>query len=259
MTKWTKSLLSVVVFLIQSFVCIGRAHADPITYLQTGGSPSETIYTFIQGGAIIASPQLFAISFTLDQPLQNISISVPQFRIEPPGFTGTAWITNALGSGATAANVLATNQIVNQTSPSFPDFASYTFFSGLNLDAGSYDFFVSSPNCDASHPCNVFPHGYGVAFWLGYFPGEVQSTDGVHYNGAFSATGMNTPECKAGQYDPANGCNINYDNFAASNWRPMGMVMSFAITQTVSEPSSLALCSVCLPLMWIFRRRLYQL
>jgi hypothetical protein len=255
-TKWTKSLLPAALFLIQSFVSVGRANADPITYLQTGGTPSETVFLFTEGGPIIASPQLFAVSFTLDHPLQGISISVPQFRIEQEGFTGTAWITNALGPGATAANVLATNQLVNQFSPQYPDYASFTFFSGLNLDPGTYSFFISSPNCDAIHPCHgSFPHGYGVASWLGYYPGEVQSADGVHYDGSFTALGHANTICDSGLYDPANGCNINYDSFVASNWQPTGIKMSFAITQTVAEPSSLALCSICLPLLWIFRRR----
>ena len=254
MTKWTKSFLPVVLFLIQSFICVSRAQADPITYLQTGGSVFETYFLPLQGGPIVADPTFLGVSFTLDHALQNISISVPQLNFEQEGFTGTAWLTNALGTGTTAANVLATNQIAAPPNPN-PDFASYTFFTGLNLDAGTYNFFISSPDCDAIRPCNGFPHGYGVAIWLGYFPGEVQSVEGVHYNNEI-LTIRRAPECNGGQFDPANGCNINYNFAPASTWLfSPNTKMSFAITQTVAEPSSLALCSICLPLLWIFRRR----
>lgn len=254
MTKWTKTLLPAALFLIQSFASVSRAHADPITYLQTGGS--DAFFMPLQGGPIVADPQFLGVSFTLDHPLQNISLSVPQLRIEPDGLIGTAWLTNALGPGTTAANVLATSQIAFPPDPN-PHLASYTFFNGLNLDAGTYDFFISSPDCDATHPCHgSTPHGYGVATWVGFFPGEVQSVEGVHYDDELHVF-RDAPACDGGQFDPANDCNINYAFVPASNWNSSPNVkMSFAITQTVAEPSSLALCGVCIPLIIFFRRRL---
>jgi hypothetical protein len=129
----------------------------------------------------------------------------------------TAYLTNAIGAGATSANQLAT---VTLTPPSLD--SSVLLFSGLHLSAGTYYLVMTGPAQASSFP-----------YWYSYDTANVVTASGVTFTGTGFANiidGASTPNTT---YAPAS----VFDTQGAPNF-------SISVTGTLStqlvipEPAS---------------------
>jgi PEP-CTERM motif len=232
----------------------GVAKANSIPILEvTGTNPPSEFCCTMQGSAISTDPEWLGLSFSLDRPFHDLTLSVPQIAFSNT-FTGTAWLTTAIGSNATASDVVASSKFTNLTGSD----VSYTFFNNLDLDRGTYYFLISSPHCDDTHPCpSAGGLGYGIGVWLGFQQATVQAVPGVTYDGSFTAVMALSQwaQCVGASFQ---GCNLNYDNPVASNWSPFYSPadLSFEIARTVPEPATQLLFGGGLMVMWLVTRRL---
>lgn len=93
-------------------------------------------------------PNFVGFSFTLDRAFNDLSVTAENMRLVSVP-SSTAWLTNSIGPGTTAANVIASSTFsynfpLDVTADPF--LGSLTFFanSDLDLSAGTYYFFISS-------------------------------------------------------------------------------------------------------------------
>ena|SRR5580693_7480865 len=96
---------------------------------------ADTIVSETPGGTSGSSSGFFAVSWILTSTWDNVKIQAPLESDTPNSATGTAYLSNKLGAGAVAGNVLDTFAIsTNNNDPS----ALLTLFSGLTLGPGTY-------------------------------------------------------------------------------------------------------------------------
>ncbi|MBM3766601.1 MAG: hypothetical protein FJW32_14525 [Acidobacteria bacterium] len=149
------------------------AAIDGAVIVQAVG-PANT-YGTLDGGD---SPIALAIGFTLNQTYSNVAITAALYSA-----TGneslTAYVTNAIGIGTTAANNIASPIGFSLGPPSDPP-ADLNLFSGLTLSPGTYYFIVKAENVDPQGSAewagnNALPAvlGQGVSgltYYLDFFP-----------------------------------------------------------------------------------------
>ena len=235
--------------ILQLTLCAGVASADGIPVLSVGGPNAAVLETAIlEGSPLVTNPDWWGLSFTLDRPFHDLTLSVPQLGVVD--FTGTAWLTTAVGVMATASDVIATSTITDQRH--LGGVISYSFFNELDLGRGTYYFLMSSPYFDDTHP---LPSGYGYAGWNGFSLSSVQALPGVHYNGGFLHA-LNTHISCGRSVTPTDECNFNYDQPYASKWTAYtDFALSFEITQAVPEPPSVLLFGGGFLLVWLVKKR----
>jgi len=88
---------------------------------------------------------ILAVGWKQTVAAHNVSVCVP-FYFEPPAGSSsvTAYLTTAIGPGATVANQVATSTVT--ITPSSGPSVSYCVFSGLDLAPGSYYLVINTGN-----------------------------------------------------------------------------------------------------------------
>ena len=106
-------------------------------------------------------------SFALATGFTNLSIIVNLGVFEPDPVPLTAWLTNKIGTGTTAANVLATTTGTPVVS------GNYTAFSGLSLSPGTYFLVLAAT------------HQFNDVGWSWSSSPTVTTAPGVTFRGQF--------------------------------------------------------------------------
>jgi hypothetical protein len=203
---------------------------------------SETILSVSQAGPSTpvggcnycpSESQYVGIAFELDHPFQDVAITIPRVGFNTL-FSGTAWLTDAIGPLTTPNNVLASKPFSLVSSSDRFVNEDYTFLSELDLSPGTYYFFLSSPVC-------VSDCADGTGFWPGadatstVFTAPGISSLGTEYSGGFILPGCGNPA----NCPPAN------SNFPpASSWRfgPEGQAIDITASgHEVPEPETILL------------------
>jgi hypothetical protein len=238
--KLNKTMVWAAAALLATMLSGKPAFADSIPVLSVTGTTPGPVLAEISSG-LVDDPEFSGISFELGQSLNNVSISSPSFMAAGE-FTGTAWLTNAIGPSATAANVVASAPVDVCTTGGCGvpgGFESVQFLSGLNLAPGTYYFLISTPLA-------LTGSGADFARFNSYSDATVSTAQGVTANGEFSAS------CGL-----SNGgvCGDMNQSFApASNFTSVSAnTSSFLITASAPEPSSIALVLVPLLLLFLLR------
>ncbi len=89
------------------------------------------------------SPQYIAASWTSSVAFSNVSISASMFRGTFPDYTGTAYLTDSLGPGTGAGNVIGTAPIDGHLLGNCC--TVLTLFTGLSLGPGTYYLVLTAP------------------------------------------------------------------------------------------------------------------
>jgi hypothetical protein len=198
------------------------AFADPIIISETSGGTVNT-------SPSIYSEQIGAASWTTTSAYSNVSIAATVGAYVPPG-TMTAYLTTAIGPTETVADQVATSTIPVGAGPE-----QDTFFSGLNLGAGTYYLVLTSG-------------GVPLDYWFGSngAGGTTITTDtGVTYGGDYFVNPVID-----GANPPASGFSYLGDN--GVNFQVTGDSAS-----TVPEPGSISMVLIGIAGgLFLFRRRL---
>lgn len=117
-------------------VLTAGASADPV--IDIVGSPSNA--------SNVTSAQYNAVNFSFTMPFEDVSIDASLVTSLTSLQSGTAYLTDQVGAGTTAANVIASTSFdfVNVANASL-DLGWINLFSGLNLDSGSYWLIFGAP------------------------------------------------------------------------------------------------------------------
>jgi hypothetical protein len=146
----------------------------------------------------------------------DVSISAD---VDLTGVTGTAWLMNAIGGAATAANVLDTEPFDS------PGSGTITFFDNLDLQPGAY-FFLLTVNS-------------GLGGWQILNQRTVTTDPSVNYGGFVYAYSVNNP------------LDLNFP--PASTWLFGGDNLEFLVTgspaSAIPEPSTLPLLALTLAVL----------
>ena len=131
--KLARLTAGVLLLLSASLMFSSTVRADSILVSVTGPSTGS-------GGLFIGSApggtMWQGFSFILTQGYSNVSVT-PNFNLTEGPATVTTWLTNGIGPGTTAANVIGSDTITLTNS------GAQTFLSGLNLATGNYDILFS--------------------------------------------------------------------------------------------------------------------
>lgn len=76
--------------------------------------------------------RVFAVSWTQTSSFDNVTVAADLFAVPQAGVTATAWLTTAVGAGATVADQLATTTVTSDT-----------IFTGLSLSPNTYFLVIS--------------------------------------------------------------------------------------------------------------------
>lgn len=94
----------------------------------------------------ITASQYNAVSFTFNADFTDVAIEASLTSSDgSAGGGGTAYLTNQLGAGTTAANIIAQTDFTFATVGTFTDISFVSLFSGLSLDAGTYFVMFGAP------------------------------------------------------------------------------------------------------------------
>ena len=202
---------------------------------------SETILSASQAGGAVpiggnagnaAEAQFVGIEFALDHAFNDVSITIPKMGFIG-SFSGTAWLTNAVGSSAAPENVVASQNFgIPDLLPPNNRF-DYTFLSDLDLSAGTYYFFLSTPICSSG--CGGFS----------FFPSaDATSTVSTAPGASFVGNAFMTfPSCSGVESDPAACAAFNSIYPPALPWDFVAGPPQFAIdiTRDAPEPETILL------------------
>lgn len=212
-------------------LCAAPAQADSVL-LNTSSSVPSCNYC----GWDLNTSHWHALSFTFANTFTNVSITLP-LSIYPAPYGGTAWITNSIGPGTTAANIVATSTFSNVNNNDFY-VGPVTFFSGLTLGPGTYYFMVSVSS--------------GGAMVEGLHPNYnlvVSTAPGVSAGSDYVALDPNYYGC----------CAQDMTFPPASNWTYPGnagdyIPMTITGVSAVPEPGTLLLVATGVIGVWLRRR-----
>jgi hypothetical protein len=194
---------------IALFLPVGNAFAD-IVASQSG--PDVGDFTLDPG-------QTLAVSWTSSQSFTNVTVDVTLDGVVANGTTIQAYLTDNIGASATAADVLYSNSFANVSGPQDE---TYTVFSGLTLDAGTYYL--------------VLFDGSESAAWWGSEGSEVQTSDPGVTIGLDQFAGNTMTDTSI----------VNVTNPFESQFTPFDTGLHFSVTgdpsttttSSVPEPSS---------------------
>ena len=161
-------------------LAIGGAQGAIIVQALGPAHPEQ--YAVLSDGVLSVA---FGAGFSISQTYSNVSISAALYS---PGSGGavTAYLTNALGPAATAANNVAPPVTLPIGSPSDPPLFQ-PLFSGLTLAPGDYFFILAGTNTTTQDSLNWFGNSS-----LPAVVGQGVSNLNYHYNlspGAFAPGG----------------------------------------------------------------------
>jgi hypothetical protein len=198
-----------------SFACLigllSAGFASAATIESITGTPNNFSYTIGGSGA----DQILASGWTQTGSYDNVSISA----VLASGTTISAFLTDRLGPGTTAADVLQSTSITPSSS-----LETDTIFTGLSLGAGNYYLILAAPGSIVN------------AGWYGTASATVTTDVGVTGNiDAFADNPSNTP-------DDAFPPDSAFDTSAADNSGVnLLMTVSGDAVSATPEPSSLVL------------------
>ncbi len=161
---------------------LAASHLHAVTIISVTGPP-DGAYGFGTNAS-----QAVGASWTQSDPFANVSINAVLEAIFE-NTTGTAYLTNQIGAGTTAANEIASAPFVFPVSR-----ADTNLFSGLTLPAGTYYLVLST----ASN-----------GFWDFTNTQTVTTAPGVSFNSDYVSTSTNA-------YPPANNFNSTNAGFLFS-------------------------------------------
>lgn len=121
--------------LITTSLLVSRAQAQPEVLIDTNGVPSN--------GVVVRSIQYAAVEFSLAEDASNVLIEA--MLGSSPGNTGTAYLTTAIGPGATATDVIASEEFTFKEISSFDEHDYIPVLSGLDLAADDYFLIFGDP------------------------------------------------------------------------------------------------------------------
>ena len=165
-------MLITTLVLLLVFFSARPAKADSVPILSSTGTvtPSNWYVTSYQ---TFDFPEMFGIAFVLGQQFDNVSVTFEGTKVAD--FSGTAWLTNGIGPGATSANVLATQDFSNYNA--YPAPVGYppipTLFGNIDLSPGTYYVLLSSQPCT---PDGLEPVCSGLSPYEATFLGGTDSS-----------------------------------------------------------------------------------
>jgi hypothetical protein len=164
----------------------------------------------VTGGTALLADQTIMTSWTQSADYSNVSISAtlgwPQGSpTPPPTLNGTAYLTNRVGPGTTAAN-----EIASAPFSAGLGFVDTNLFLGLNLSGGTYYLVLAS---------------HDGPFWLNSSSSVLTSAPGVSFNGDYTTTSQDA-------YPPAEPFFTDTRHF----------LFSVSGTAAVPEPSTYLIC-----------------
>jgi hypothetical protein len=141
---------------------LSAGFASAGTIISVTGTPND--FSFSVGGS--GADQVLASSWTQTGSYDNVSISA----VLANGATMSAFLTDKIGPGTTASDVIASTSVTPSTAPE-----TDTIFSGLSLGAGSYYLVLAVPG------------GATLGGWYGTDPATVTTTTDAGVTGALDA------------------------------------------------------------------------
>ena len=226
--------LAVIALLCVSALLIPSAYGDSIPIL-TISAPQPPL----SGGLLFDGqngpdfPIFAGFSFVLGRSFDNVSITA--YLELGDNFTGTAWLTNGIGSGATPLNVIASAPFSRPGFCCNGSFVPTSFFGNLDLAPGTYDFFLSTHD------------SYGLWEFAQTQP-TIVAAQGIGY--------LNSLYTISSSGCAGIGCPLNLDFPPASNWNASTFFYpTLEIDATpVPEPSSISTLLVGLAVVFLLTR-----
>lgn len=167
-----------------SLPCLGTSALADAIYSVTD-APTDTPTPLCLGGDCFS--QVLMASWTSEVAFNNVSI-LGEFGGDSSSASLTAFLTNKVGPGATAANQIAS---VTLTPPS-ADSPGVMLFSGLNLGPGTYYVVLTGPVSGSSY-----------SYWYEYNSPTISTAGGVTAGSFGMANAVDSSSSPSSAYPPA--------------------------------------------------------
>lgn len=244
-----RSIFVTALFTLLFMFAAPPSRADSIPILAANATPGAPL---IDGSYVAGQDsgfdEFWGFAFTLGQQFDNVTLQIEDFSMEPD-FTVDAWLTNAIGPGSSAANVIAADSfsgipIDDLTSEQYAALTEARVVTLFDANLGPGTYFVTLSAFEGP-----------IFFWYETDPTTISSIPNAGFLGEFTAG--DTPNGCGLEPNPPN-CYLNYDAPWESDFGAIGSGVPgiFEIDGTpVPEPPALSIGLMGVLLIgWAYRR-----